>query len=291
MTGQCTIDVRFFPPPPEFKGCFATFYRATFTMSDDGRVSDYLQPEWANLRFFSGDSPHARMIGGDTVTHARITATGPSALPTEFHLGTTRMWGIGLFPLGWAKFVGEHAAEYANRVFDGEMNPVFARFAHLADSLFDGEGDDEREYALILDCFRQFDRVCPDEERIMAVHTALVDPTLRSVVELSQRSGINPRTLERLCLKTFGFPPKLLLRRQRVMRSLAAYMLRKGGNWSDAIDDHYHDQAHFVRDFRAFMHMTPREYAALDHPILTAFMPERARVWGSPAQTLDKPPQ
>ena len=113
--------------------------------------------------------------------------------------------------------------------------------------------------------------------------------TLRSVAELAERSGLNARTLERLCRRAFGFAPKLLLRRQRVMRSLAAFMLRKSGNWSDVIDHHYHDQAHFVRDFRAFMHMSPREYAGLDHPILTAFMPERVRIWGSPAQTLDRP--
>ena len=78
-------------------------------------------------------------------------------------------------------------------------------------------------------------------------------------------------------------------RRQRVMRSLTAFMLSKRRNWSDTIDPHFHDQAHFVRDFRAFMTMSPREYAALEHPILTAFMPERERIWGSPAQTLDRP--
>ena len=289
MTGKCDIDLRFFPPPPEFRGCFATFYRGIFTIPAGEDVRDYLQPEWANLRFFTGNGPRARMISSDALTHARFTVTGPSALPTEFHLGPCRMWGVGLFPLGWAKFVGVPASDMANRLMDGETHPVFTKFARLAATLFDGAGDDEREYRLLMDCFREHNRPHADEERITAVHAALVDPTLRSVADLAERSGVNARTLERLCLRVFGFPPKLLLRRQRVMRSVAAFMLRKGGNWSDAIDDHYHDQAHFVRDFRAFMHMSPREYAAMDHPILTAFMPERARVWGSPAQTLDKP--
>ena len=289
MTGYCDIDVRFFPPPPELQGCFSTFYRATFTMPDGGRVRDYLQPEWANLRFFSGDTPDARMIEGDRVTGARFTATGPSVRPTEFHLGTTRMWGVGLFPLGWVKFICVPAADLANALVDGEKHPAYTSFAHLPDSLFDGEADDEREYHRIIDCFLALNRPHADEERITAVHTALVDPTLRSVAELAERSGLNARTLERLCRRAVGFAPKLLLRRQRVMRSLAAFMLRKGGNWSDVIDHHYHDQAHFVRDFRAFMHMSPREYAGLDHPILTAFMPERVRIWGSPAQTLDRP--
>ena len=73
------------------------------------------------------------------------------------------------------------------------------------------------------------------------------------------------------------------------MRSLTTFMLSDDGKWTDAMDAHYHDQAQFSREFRAFMGMSPREYAAKDHPILTAFVKARARIWGSPAQTLDKP--
>ena len=97
------------------------------------------------------------------------------------------------------------------------------------------------------------------------------------------------RALERLCGRYFGFPPKLLLRRQRFMRSLAEFMLQNAANWSEAMDWHYHDQAQFVREFRSFRGMSPGEYAARDHSILGAFMKERARVWGAAAQTLDKP--
>ena len=70
---------------------------------------------------------------------------------------------------------------------------------------------------------------------------------------------------------------------------LAAWMLGGMGRWTTAIDEQYTDQAHFNRDFHAFMGMGPNEYAALPHPILSAFMAQRAKTWGSPAQTLDRP--
>ncbi|OCC24144.1 hypothetical protein MB02_09850 [Croceicoccus estronivorus] len=289
MTIRCDIDVRFFPPPSELEGCFSTFYRATFTMPPGQRVRDYLQPEWGNIRFFWGDAPDAQVVGGSRVSRARFTATGPSSLPTEFYLGTTRMWGVGLFPLGWAKFMLTPAAELANALVDGDDHPAYAHFEELSANLFDGEPDDEREYRRIIDYFLELNRPHPDHDRIMGVHAALVDPAVDSVSELARRAGLSQRTLERLCHRAFGFSPKRLLRRQRFMRSLTAFMLAKDRNWSEAIDPHYHDQAHFVRDFRAFMTMSPREYAALEHPILNAFMQERARIWGSPAQTLDKP--
>ena len=289
MTAQCDIDVRFFPPPPDLEGCFSTFYRASFTTSKGVRVKDYLQPEWGNIRFFSGDAPDASLQDNQWLRGAPFTATGPSSLPTEFHLGTTRMWGVGLFPLGWAKFIKAPAAKLANAVVDGDRHPAFANFAGLSKRIFANEPDDEREYKVILERFRELNHPHPDQERIMAVHAALVDPALRSVAEFAERAGMTQRTLERLCHRAFGFSPKRMLRRQRFMRSLAAFMLAKKDNWTAAIDPHYHDQAHFVRDFRAFMTMSPSEYAKIAHPILDAFMLERARIWGSPAQTLDKP--
>ncbi len=196
---------------------------------------------------------------------------------------------MGLFPLGWTKFVSTPAAEMANALVDGERDAAFLSFAPILDNLFEGEPDDDREYAIILDHFLARNRPHPDQDRIMAVHAALVDPAVSSVAEFAEHAGLSQRTLERLCHRAFGFPPKLLLRRQRFMRSLASFMLQPSGSWTGAMDDHYHDQAHFVRDFRAFMTMSPSEYAALDHPILSAFMVERARIWGSAAQTLDKP--
>ena len=66
-------------------------------------------------------------------------------------------------------------------------------------------------------------------------------------------------------------------------------MLDPSMRWSGAMDGHYYDQAQFVRDFRQFMGMTPRAYAALDKPVLTAVMRERARLAGAAAQTLDGP--
>ena len=64
---------------------------------------------------------------------------------------------------------------------------------------------------------------------------------------------------------------------------------RGGPRWTEVMDEHYHDQAQFTREFHTFMTMNPSEYASLDHPILSSFVEARARVWGSAAQTLDKP--
>lgn len=288
MDQGCGIDVRFFAPPGDLADCFTSIYRLELTVADGQRVVDWLQPEWGNLRIFSGDMPVAQVGDGQEVRDACFMVTGPSAKATRFELGSTRMWGIGLLPLGWARLVRRPAADYANLLADAERHPDFMRFAALREVFTAADGD-EAQYDYVIEFLRRFAPPIEDGLKIRAVHAAMVEHGLASVTELAELAGVSVRALERVCRRHFGFPPKLLLRRQRFMRSLAAWMLAGAGKWTAAIDELYTDQAHFNRDFHAFMGMAPSAYAALPHPVLSAFMAQRARTWGSPAQTLDRP--
>ncbi|MEP3052284.1 MAG: helix-turn-helix domain-containing protein [Erythrobacter sp.] len=282
------VRSRFFQPPPEFDGCFTTFYQMALEVDDGGTVEDYLQPEWGNIRFFAKGTPNAS-ISGSKSSGARFTATGPSSRPCHFELGTARMWGIGFLPLGWARFVDAEARSLKNTVCDGSTHSAFSKFTPLCDVLCDDRMRDADQFDAIVEFMRGMMRPSRDETKIMRVHKALVDTTLSSVSDLAESSQLTVRTLERVCTRYFGFSPKLLMRRQRFMRSLSVWMLQDGKLWTEAMDDHYHDQAQFTREFAEFMTMNPSQYAHLDHPILSSFMEARARMWGSAAQTLDKP--
>jgi len=289
LIGQNSIDVRFFAPPDDLAPCFTTVYRLEVTLPEGEVLEDWLQPEWSNLRFFSENAPTAEIPDGPKVSGARFQATGPTSCPTHFLLGRTRMWGMGLSPQGWARFVGVHAADHANTIVDGEASPHFSRFAPLCEALCSREYSDEEQFAFLTEFFRKLAAPPRDSARIQKVHEVMTDPRLLHVDEFAQRSGMSKRTLERLCARHFGFSPRLLLRRQRLMRSLAAFMLEPGTSWSAVIDRHYHDQSHFVHEFHAFMGCSPSEYAAQPHPVMDAFMVDRKRVWGAPASTLASP--
>ena len=278
----------FYSPPSEFDGCFTTFYHLTLGVADGGMIQDYLQPEWGNIRFFCGTTPYGR-IADSEVRNARFCATGPSSLPCQFAAGNSTMWGIGFLPMGWARFMDVDARSVANVVCDGSKHPAFAKFDPLSEVLCDPGKTTAEQYDALFEVLGQIMRPSRDEEKIVKVNQALVDGTFTAVGDLADECAISIRTLERICARYFGFTPKLLMRRQRFMRSLTAWMLHREKRWTEAMDGHYHDQAQFTREFRQFMTMNPSEYASIEHPILSSFMEARARVWGSAAQTLDKP--
>jgi AraC-like DNA-binding protein len=292
VTRNTHVQVRFYQPPEPLRRYFTTFYMTEIEAGISGEVTDYLHPEWANLRVFDGVLPESQMLGERPVRGLPAIVSGPTTSSVKFTLGTTRIWGIGLLPLGWARFVGTPAARFADRLCDPRREPELAVFKPLIDTLFGSHADEQGELARIVSFFQQraLGEV-PDEARIMAVHLALIDPAVSTVAELAEATGMAGYSVERLCRRHFGFPPSLLLRRQRFMRSLSQFMLDPAQTWSAAIDAKYYDQAQFVRDFHRFMGMCPREYAALPHPVLSGVMKARLVAIGAPVQTMHVPAQ
>lgn len=293
MASSSNVQIRFFLPPEHLRRYFTTFYLLEVTSSGGALVTDWLHPEWGNLRFCSGSLPVAEGWDGAVLAGSDFPVTGPSNRSVKFTIGSTCIWGIGLLPLGWAQFMRVPASRMANVTVDGRTHTGFEDFLPLAEELCGAGNSDSDVTGELTSIGAYFDSrlagPVPDEERIVAIHNALIDPDTFGVAELVERVGASERTVERICDRTFGFPPRMLLRRQRFMRSLAQFMLDPSLKWIDAIDSRYHDQAQFVRDFRAFMGMTPRQYAAMPKPILSEVMRARTEFSGAAVQTFDRP--
>ena len=290
MSDDCQVNVRFHQPPDALRRYFTTFYSTDVEIPAGQRVVDFLHPEWAGMRFITGELPQGEIAGQTPLPPTAFIAHGPTSTTIRFTAGSLRMWGIGLLPLGWAKFVGTPADKLADVLVDGHDHPAFAGYAELADGLFVAQPDPAAELARIGAYFAaRVDRKVPDEARILACHAALVDTEVATVAEMAEAVGLPAYTLERVCRRQFGFPPQLLLRRQRFMRSLAQFMLDPSLKWIGSLDDHYHDQSQFVRDFHRFMGMSPREYANSPHPIIGAVMRARFESAGAAVQALHLP--
>jgi len=281
-----TVSVRFYRLCEALQPYFTALYRFDIQGAEEALVTDYLHPEWAVMRFSNGTPPIATVGPGPLEPQWPFVVSGPTSQSIRFGLTRARIWGLGLQPAGWSRFVDAAASDYADRTVDGSADPAFKLFAPILDRVQDPSLDDDAVAseidAFLLDCAPPPSR---HEAAILACHAAIQDPEVGSVEQLGRRVGLTTRSLQRLCAAYFGFPPKLLLRRQRFLRSLAQFMLEPAMNWSSALDSQYYDQAQFVRDFRSFMGMTPGEYAAMPHPVLDIIMRQRMADQGAAPQT------
>lgn len=286
------IKIRFALPSEELKPFVTTYYHTHVAASPSEPVlEDYLHPEWANLRFMDEGWAQSSIVGQPLEPTPSFAVKGPTSLAGRFRIGSGGSWGIGLMPLGWATLFSAPASDYADRMANGEADPVFAAFRPLARELQASNAGFAEELAIIE---RHMAAMIKKEvnfaKQITAINVALVDPGISTVAALADRTGMNVRTLERLTKRAFGFTPKLLLRRQRFLRSLSQFMLDPSLNWLSTLDYQYHDQAHFVRDFRRFMGMSPSAYAKLEKPFLVAAAQARMEIAGAAVQGLAPPP-
>jgi AraC-like DNA-binding protein len=286
MSGGLSIEVGFYRLSEALLPYFTALYLFEIAGEDGASIEDCLHPEWAAMRFTRGTPPIGAVGPGELVPQWPFVVSGPNSRSIRFRLVPARIWGLGLLPAGWARFVDGRANAFADRTVDGMVDPAFRVFTPILAMVQDPSAPPEaiarRINAYLL---TQLDRPSPHESLVAACHAALRDAEVANVAQLGERLGLSARSLERLCGRYFGFSPKLLLRRQRLLRSLARFMLDPCHRWSQAIDRQYHDQAQFVRDFRAFMGMTPSEYADTPHPVMDKIMAHRMADQGAAPPT------
>jgi AraC-like DNA-binding protein len=93
------------------------------------------------------------------------------------------------------------------------------------------------------------------------VHAVAGDRTILRVDDIVALYGLNKRTLQRLFAKYVGVSPKWVIQRYRLHE--AAARLAGSPDVSHAAlasDLGYSDQAHFVRDFKKIVGMSPAAY-------------------------------
>lgn len=269
-------------PAPALRELVTTYY----IVDAHGPLHDSLHPEWANIRFGFGGMWEFEDFHSDAIlTPTLASLFGPTDKGRRFSTSGGSTLGIGLTPLGWLRLIGGDAGRVANRMvplgdmlgLDGE---VITR--HLM------ECANEQDRIAYLDALllRRAARSSSREELTRRAHAALIAGDIDDVGDFAAQVGVERRTLNRLCVRVFGFTPVRLLARQRFLRTLGAVRDQLDRPLSEVIDGAYYDQAHFNRDFKAFMGMTPMAYFNSPREVLRRAAIARSEMFGAPVQGL-----
>src|SRR5688500_7483527 len=141
MDTDFTIGVRFYRLSEALQPYFTALYATSVECLSDVWVTDWLHPEWAALRFTEGPSPIACVGTGELSTQWPFVANGPTSKAIHFGVTRSRVWGLGLQPAGWSKFVGQPAKGLSDRTVDGSTHVAFALFAPILGIVDSAAGD------------------------------------------------------------------------------------------------------------------------------------------------------
>jgi AraC-like DNA-binding protein len=207
------------------------------------------------------------MAGIDDPTPSDGALFGPTDRPGLIETDGGTCVGFGLTPIGWHRLVGGDAAAMTNRIRQlGDR--IGFDFSAMQQALLYAR--DERARAELLEqaIRARLATRPPVGETVLRVDQALRGRPAE-VTDFARVALMSERSLHRLCLSTFGFAPKRLMRLQRFLDTLGQVRAAVGERLDRALQG-YFDQAHFYRDFRDFMGMTPRAYFAAPRPVMAA---------------------
>jgi AraC-like DNA-binding protein len=278
--------MRYWRPAPALAPLVSGYHLYALAPPPGERQRDVFQPAWPSLRFTFGASDwRVRQPGERWHPVGPCSVFGPSSQVTWSESGPGLTVGIGLRPRGWSRFARAMASDWADRV--GDPSGAFAIDVRTLQEQV-ARLDCDAAIPALFDAFLLAHQAPGDEQdaKVGLVEAALLDPEMATVAALAAHIGVSARSLERLCLRAFGFNPKLLMRRARFLRSLHAVAQAPVAGRATAIDPGYTDYSHFVRDAQHFLGMSPQAFLKLDTPLLRQSLILRREVLGASAQAL-----
>jgi AraC-like DNA-binding protein len=252
------ISIRYFAPAPALRRHLSSYY---WFESTAPVFSDLMRAELGQIRIVTCGKAVNHYANGCVRPSGAMQLQGPTSGPVRFVAeGRLQLFGIGLLPLGWATLVGVPADELADDIADlGAVVGLPAR--HLVDAMASAHDDPAR--VAVADCF--FTRLLLDPYPAPLWFSRLCDDWLTgssnpSVDRLVDSSGMSARSIERLAKRVYGASPKLLSRKYRALHAAVQMGNGEAGGWNDIACAGFYDQAHFIREFKQFMGVTPSRF-------------------------------
>lgn len=242
--------------------------------------TDAVQPlsaELGNIRVVLSGGGRLKPPGGAALNLSNAYLIGPTsgAYTVEARAGT-RVFGVGILPRGWGALLGISAAEVADQVielaaFMGPASSAALERIRAAASLPEMAAIADAYFAMLIERQARRRGYYP-----AAIERWLLDPRDLDLDRLVDMMDVSRRQTDRLAKQYFGASPKLLQRKYRALRA-ADRLLAGPACWRAAAGDAFYDQSHFIKEFRAFVGVTPLEFLNNQASLAAAVRGERGR--------------
>lgn len=225
--------------------------------------------------FILGDDVRRFISETDYIIQPRTMVFGQITKPYYVQpTGYVNTFAVRFYPYGFANFISRPIRELADKetplvsLFEG--NSVRA----LEQKILTAPSTDARikevESFLIEKLTNQsvIDNIV--RSTVDALEKTQGNQSIHSILkeDLSQR-----RSLERKFSKHIGVSPKQLGRIIRLQAALKLMLNNEGKKLTQiAYESEYYDQAHFIRDFKAFTGTNPKEYLNDEHMMLSSLI-------------------
>jgi AraC-like DNA-binding protein len=185
---------------------------------------------------------------------------GATMAATEFFLDSpANVLGVSILPMGWLALGCGDADSCVDSLFDmtgrhGEQ------YQDMLETIRQERNPDIAVNAMWDFLATQLRPIAHETHDLVAIIDAwLSENSAPQVDDLNAAIGLSPRQVARYTKRIYGTSPKMLARKYRALRC-AGFIVIDKKNWQELCEEGaFYDQAHFIREIKHFLGMTPHK--------------------------------
>jgi AraC-like DNA-binding protein len=225
------------------------------------------------MAFILGDDIKRYTSKNEFILQPRAMVLGQTIEPFYIEpTGFVKTFAIRFYPYGFANFVTEPIHNLINK--ETPINQLFGteNAGCLEQKIIKAKNTEQRIKIIEKFLLERFN----DEKTINKIVKNTVDSLLSTNGNVSIKSILKDnlskrRQLERNFKKQIGMSPKQLGKVIRLQTALKMLLDQKSENLTDiAYKSEYFDQAHFIKDFKKFTGINPKEFLTNENLALSA---------------------
>ncbi len=266
------MNYQTFQPHPDLEALVKFYWTLEVPYDPDNQKQKIIPDGCIEMTFNLADNIKRYVSDTEYILHPCAMVMGQRTKSYYIEpLGHVNSFAICFYPYGFANFVNTPLKDFA----DIEI-PVATLFGEIPAKNLEQEivqAVDTRQRIEIIE------RFLLNKLREQSTVDHIVRSTIDTLVSTKGSSSISTilkkdvskrRQLERKFVKQIGISPKQLGKVIRLQSALKMMLNEEGENLTNiAYESEYFDQAHFIKDFKEFTGISPREFLGNEHMALS----------------------
>jgi len=233
-------------PSSVLSGIIETFWFVSWDLSDkEPHVQQNIPDPCINIVF---EADVAKVVGAVTKRYS-----------VEL-FGKGRIFGIKFIPGGFYSLTGMEVSKFTDS--DLSIKQFFGKETNELIKEINATSNIKQMVQLSENFFQsQILKLKRNANEVVSIVSLISnDLSILRVIDLSRKTGLSERNLQRLFKEQVGVSPKWVIRKYRIQEVLSR--LEEGNyDWQQLVSQlDYFDQSHFIKDFKSLIGVTPVEY-------------------------------
>jgi AraC-like DNA-binding protein len=254
---------RTFQPHPDLESLVNCYWTLEVPAEDDSQRQRIIPDGCIEMAFILGDDIKRYISEDEFILQPRAMVLGQTIEPFYIEpVGYVNTFAVRFYPYGFANFIAEPIKNLVNK--ETSIDLLFGEISakELERKIIKATNTKQRIEFIEEFLFDKLNDKSTIDNIVKTTIDALLSTKGSTPINIILKQDLSKRRqLERKFLKQIGISPKQLGKVIRLQTALKMLLNEEAENLTSiAYESAYYDQAHFIKDFKEFTGISPREF-------------------------------